>query len=437
MLVVNSSDDWSIMNGAVCSFGKFESFFGKGCVMVFRLRFSTLGLLVCLLTTPAANAEPPPVVEGFSEFLIADGYGYAFAVMAGDIDGDGDLDLSSGDATDNFLYWYENDGEGNFQRHFVQKDDPGWFERHDLNDVDGDGDLDIIIVKNKVGELHWFENSGNPREERLWTKHIVSSDFPRAYDVTLVDLDGDGDRDAAATNYVTGQVVWFENPGKFPADEWTQHIIGEGMTDARTIRAADFNADGLVDVFSTSRTTHVTAWYENPGDSPIKEWKKHVVDDATGQPTHGHAIDFDGDGDDDILIAAGMLADGREENSNEVIWYENAGSPGNGSEWTKHRLARFKHAFEAIAGDLDGDGDLDVAATAFGGNGGAIWLENSGDPRGEWKTHVLKESWPTANQIIIADLNGDGRPDLAASNERGANEVRWWRNEIRRNEPQK
>jgi hypothetical protein len=51
--------------------------------------------------------------------------------------------------------------------------------------------------------------------------------------------------------------------------------------------------------------------------------------------------------------------------------------------------------------------------------------------------HVLKENWYAANQIIAADLNGDGRPDLVGTSDDGsrrvpgANEFRWWRNEGR------
>ena len=52
--------------------------------------------------------------------------------------------------------------------------------------------------------------------------------------------------------------------------------------------------------------------------------------------------------------------------------------------------------------------------------------------------HVLKEKWYAANQVIAADLDGDGRLDLAATADDGsrrvpgANELRWWRNEGRR-----
>ena len=51
--------------------------------------------------------------------------------------------------------------------------------------------------------------------------------------------------------------------------------------------------------------------------------------------------------------------------------------------------------------------------------------------------HVLKENWPSANQVIVADLNGDNRLDIIAAADdgakrfKGANELRWWRNEGR------
>ena len=47
---------------------------------------------------------------------------------------------------------------------------------------------------------------------------------------------------------------------------------------------------------------------------------------------------------------------------------------------------------------------------------------------GRWTMHVLKTDWRSANQIIIADLDGDGRPDIAAIAEHGSYEFSWWRN---------
>ena len=41
---------------------------------------------------------------------------------------------------------------------------------------------------------------------------------------------------------------------------------------------------------------------------------------------------------------------------------------------------------------------------------------------------VLKEGWTNADQVILVDLDRDGRLDIIAAAERGSNELRWWRN---------
>ena len=82
-----------------------------------------------------------------------------------------------------------------------------------------------------------------------------------------------------------------------------------------------------------------------------------------------------------------------------------------------------------IASSPRADGKIDVVATAWAKGDRVVWFENPGDPRGKWKRHVIKDKWFAANQVIVADLNGDKRPDIIATAERGANELRWWRNE--------
>jgi hypothetical protein len=205
------------------------------------------------------------------------------------------------------------------------------------------------------------------------------------------------------------------------------HVIEENVPETRTIRVGDFNGDGKPDLLGTARVANLVVWYENPGDPRKAAWKKHVIDDKTPQPVHGMPADLDGDGDLDVVMAFGLLATGADT---QIAWFENVGKGGKGTEWKKHVLLdNVPDAFEAIAVDLDGDGDLDVACTAWGGSGRVFWLENPGGAKGKWAVHELKKDWPRANQIIAADLNGDGRPDLVAGAERGANEVRWWRNE--------
>src|SRR5262249_39699804 len=141
--------------------------------------------------------------------------------------------------------------------------------------------------------------------------------------------------------------------------------------------------------------------------------------------------DMDGDGDTDVVMALGFNAPAGQKETHQVVWYENVGKPGDGTRWKKHLIGELEGAFEAVAADLNGDGKPDGVATAWGPKGRVVWFENPGDPRGKWTMHALKDDWPRANAVVVADLNGDKRPDIAAVAERGSNELRWWRNEGR------
>jgi hypothetical protein len=402
-----------------------------GRLVVAVVLISAALALGLLSPTQSAEGQPGPAKDTgpvrFTEHLIKDGYGYAFGVAAADLDGDGRLDLTSCDTTNNTLAWFTGDGKGKFTRFLIRKDEAGWLERHAIGDVDGDGKPDVVIVKNLASEIVWYRNSGTPRDGKPWERHLIAKGFARAYDVALANLAGKGRLDVAASAWAGNQFAWFENPGA--GKEWVRHVLETGVAETRTIRAADFNGDGNIDLLGTASAANLVVWYENPGKAG-GAWKKHVIDNRSPRPIHGHPVDLDGDGDLDVVMALGMVAPAGQKDTHQVVWYENLGSPGKGTHWKKHVIGELEGAFEAVAADLNGDGRLDVVATAWGGKGKVVWFENPGDPRKTpWKMHVLKERWVNANQVIVADLDGDGRPDIIATAERGANELRWWRNE--------
>ncbi len=406
--------------------------------MLPKVFFPFIAALAIAGAPPAGGNQPlpcaaPPQGKGmFTEHLIADKYGYAYGVAAADLDGDGDLDLTSGDTRGDALYWFENNGTGSFRRHFIQQNEPGWFERHAVGDINGDRKPDVVVVKNLHGHLVWFENSGKPAASAAWKRHVITTDLQRAYDVVLLDLNADGRLDVAASAWNGNHIAWFANPGNATAGQmWRKEMIDPQLAESRTIRAADFNGDGRADLLATGRLANVTAWYERTADAAAT-WKRHVIDERSPQPVHGQPVDLDGDGDMDVVMALGMLAAAGQPETNAVVWYENLGK---GAQWKKHLVGDLPFAFEAVAADLDGDRDLDVVGTAWGGTGQVVWFENSGDAKARWVRHVIKGAWPRANQPVIADLDGDRRPDIAATAENGSNELRWWRNVLGKPRP--
>ena len=399
----------------------------------------------------------------FTEHLIMENYVYAYGIWSGDVDGDGDIDLTStdscspGDMRDlptgsgakhpfhlapgkehccdqhNNIYWFENDGSGNFTRHFVQKNEPEVpsnmghdFERHSVGDINGDGHADVVTVMNKYGELLWFENSGSPSDGKVWKRHLITtapdcaSKLQYAYDVTLADLDGDGDLDVGASSWKGNEFAWFENQG----EEWTKRVIGGGG-ETRTIRAADFDQDGDTDLLGTVMGKGgLVLWFENSGTPASEPWKPHVID-TVRSPVHGNPVDMDGDGDLDVVMVMGYAV--ADETGSQVAWYENQAADG-GITWRSHVIQQpFKDAFSAVAADLDGDGAVEVVASAYD-TGRIAWFEHHGDPTGAWTMHILKDNWRRSSQLILADLDGDQDLDVASVADRPNREFRWWRN---------
>lgn len=349
-----------------------------------------------------------------------------------DVDRDGDLDFITGQR-DSFVHWYEFEKGKSWVKHVIANDTPSDVGAKWL-DVDGDGKLDFV-----AGGA-WYRQPENPKDA-IWQKSVFDPNPLKIHDLILADLDGDGKLDVI-TMSDQNDLRWYNIPDGDPTQPWQYtrisdavhagisagDIDGDGDIDlARTMywlenqdngkswvmhrfcdlewanrkehyfyfRASrssicDINGDGRLDIvlteaeFSGARI----AWFENPGDPTQMPWKYHIIpfgNDEERGPFHTlQTGDYDDDGDIDIFSGEMELYGNKPHRW--FIW-ENAN--GDGSNFVEHPIFDGNlGTHEAVAGDVDGDGDIDFAGkpwrpvpdNANGGKGHVDFLENKRIP---------------------------------------------------------
>lgn len=180
---------------------------------------------------------------------------------------------------------------------------------------------------------------------------------------------------------------------------------GEERPQISHVAIVDLDRDGLNDVLVCDALRNAIGWIRQ---SPKGTFTEQVIT-GVSSPAHVDAVDMDGDGDLDLLVAALGYLFPNNSRVGSVIVLENDGRQRFKARYIADRVARVA---DARAADLDADGDLDVSVAGFGyDEGETSWLEN----RGNWSftPHVLQRLSGAIN-ALPGDVNGDGRPDIVA-----------------------
>jgi outer membrane protein assembly factor BamB len=317
-----------------------------------------------------------------------------------DIDRDGDLDFVTG-RRGGEVFWFEFRGAEGWRRHVIGGDQPS-----DVGgaafDIDRDGWID-----HAAGGV-WYRSPQSPHDGEF-TRHVFDAELRAVHDLVPADLDGDGRLDAV-TMSDRNDLRWYRIPAD-PTQPWERRTVGPAVHAG--VAAGDLDGDGDLDLVRSDR------WFEN-ADGKGERWTERPgipFGRLTGPfplATRCVVVDLDRDGDRDLVMTENEVRGGR------IGWIENLDGKGGG--WKLRELAAGDaavrgayHSLQVADFDLDGDSDIFTCEMEhIAGDRQPRWFiwENA-DGRGQdLRERVVLDAGLGGHEIVAGDVDGDGDIDL-------------------------
>ena len=355
---------------------------------------------VVLLTSLAAVVFGTPMVQAQSYlFNRADfpiGLGPS-AVIIADFNGDGRLDLAVANQADNTVSILLGIPGGTFapERSYATGTSPAGLISADFN---GDGKLDLAVVNYLDNTVSVLLGNG----DGTFQPHTDYATGIQPFAVVAADFNGDGKIDLAIANAdlmvgstPTVSILLGNGDGSFAAQ--TPVVVG---AQPMWLASGDFNGDGKVDLITSNIGDGTVTVLLSNGNGTFTR-----VDSPSGlipgpNRTELAVGDFNGDGKLDVVVSS--------ESAQLFLLLGN----GDGSFQPPAIISNSVAGgfYVLLAGDFNHDGKLDLAQQA----GELMVLLGNGD--GTFQSPVASPlGLSTVTSLATADFNGDGAPDLVAT----------------------
>ncbi|MCC6907900.1 MAG: VCBS repeat-containing protein [Phycisphaerales bacterium] len=280
-------------------------------------------------------------------------------------------------------------------------------------DFNRDGFSDLA-VGSSTGAITILTNDGLGAFPDARTLNTGGGDY-----MEVADLDGDRDADIVSALGTAVRVMLNDGAGQFGGS-----LEYSASANIHGVAMGDVNNDGVPDIV-LSQFAGETWKYE----VMLNDGRGAFYSVATGdyvtldpQPAEWSAVtgDFDGDGDVDAAMMQQGYGTGGNYHAVHVHLLINGGD---GRQWTRDTQVFNQGDFvdppqHLVAGDFDGDGDLDLMYNDGGGYGGynVLLRHLANDGHGEFSTSFL---WsPTLDNytrgVALSDYDGDGGIDSVA-----------------------
>jgi len=326
-----------------------------------------------------------------------------------DIDGDGDDDIYVSGPGQNQLF--RNDGNFTFADITTAAGvgDLGYGMGCASADLDNDGDQDMISTQWQSHFSLW-RNNGNSTFTNMTSQSGVDDTGPQA-GVAIADFDNDGLLDFFLAEYSKVPDRVYRNLGGFKFENRTDSSRVYDLDYGFQPIAADYDEDGLIDVFVVNDFGLDTLW-KNAGNFTFADVSRSSGADDPGSGMGGAWGDYDSDGDLDIFVT-NYYENGLWEND-DGSFRNVANASGVDDIWVGWGVVWF---------DFDHDADLDLYIANGNVEHGRQWDQPNklfrNDGGGNF-TDVSDgsgaETTDVSRGLALSDLNGDGYEDLYVLN---------------------